>query len=94
MCRTGCKTQDHTSWGACARAANMRIAYCGVGGGDATAQKQWDNELDLYRQARAQGVQPDGTTRNKVEHALKLSEKRGAAYGRDFAVADMIPEDV
>ena len=72
MCRSGCPTQDHQSWGECARAANMRIAYCGVGGGDATAQKQWDNELSLYRQARA---------------AMRQSDAAGAAYGRDFAKA-------
>lgn len=87
MCRSGCKTQDHTSWGECARAANMRVAYCGIGGGDATAQKNWDQDLSLYRQARAQGIQPEGTTRNKVMKALRASEKVGAAYGRDFAVA-------
>lgn len=92
MCRTGCKTQDHGSWGECARAANMRVAYCGIGGGDATAQKNWDQDLSLYRQARAQGIQPDGTTRNKVMKALQASEKLGAAYGRDFAAASPMPE--
>lgn len=91
MCRTGCKTKDHASWGECARAANMRVAYCGIGGGDATAQKQWDSELELYRQARAQGIQPEGTTRNKVEAAIKASNKFGAAYGRDFNAASPLP---
>ncbi|MFC5799116.1 hypothetical protein [Streptomyces formicae] len=87
MCRSGCKTQNHATWGECARAANMRIAYCGVAGGDASAQKRWDDELDLYRQARRQGIQPDSTNRPDVERALTLSEQAGAAYGRDFAVA-------
>ena len=87
MCRSGCKTQDHQSWGACARAANMRVAYCGVGDGDATAQKRWDQSLELYRQARKQGIQPEGTTLNKVRNALELSDRVGAAYGRDFAQA-------
>lgn len=93
MCRSGCPTQDHASWGACARAANMRVAYCGVGGGDATAQKQWDSELALYRQARAEGIQPEGTTRNKVLDAMRQSDAAGAAYGRDFAKAVPV-EDV
>lgn len=92
MCRTGCPTQDHESWGACARAARLRVAYCGIGGGDATAQKQWDSELEDYRKARAAGIQPDGTTRNKVREAVALSEAAGAAYGRDFNVAP--PKDV
>ena len=91
-CRTGCPTQDHASWGECARAANMRVAYCGIGGGDATAQKKWDTELSLYRQARKQGIQPDGTKTNQIMRALKASDKVGAAYGRDFGKAAAMPE--
>ena len=87
MCRSGCPTQDHRSWGECARAANLRVAYCGIGGGDATAQKKWDGELSMYRAARAQGIQPDGTTTAKVVKALEASNKAGAAYGRDFNAA-------
>lgn len=91
MCRTGCPTQDHASWGECARMANLRVAYCGVGGGDATAQKQWDQDLSLYRQARSQGIQPEGTTRNKVLAAIKASDAAGAAFGKDFKVAAPMP---
>lgn len=93
MCRTGCPTQDHASWGACARSANLRVAYCGVGGGDATTQKRWDSELDLYRTARKQGVQPDGTKTHQIMAALKASDAVGAAYGRDFGKADPMPAD-
>lgn len=91
MCRTGCPTQDHASWGECARAANLRVAYCGVGGGDATAQKNWDSELELYRAARKQGIQPEGTTRNKVMAAIKASDAAGAAFGKDFKTAAPMP---
>lgn len=94
MCRSGCKTRDHKTWGECARASRLNVAYCGVGGGDATAQKRWDSELELYRQARKQGIQPDGTSANKVRKALELSDARGAAYGRDFNVATPIPDEV
>jgi hypothetical protein len=69
----------------------LRVAYCGVGGGDATAQKQWDHELDLYRAARRQGIQPDGTTANKVMAAIKASDAAGAAYGKDFKAAAPMP---
>jgi hypothetical protein len=93
MCRTGCPTKDHASWGECARAANLRVAYCGIGGGDATVQKQWDHELDLYRQARKQGVRPDGTKTNQIMAALKASDAAGAAYGRDFSKADPMPAE-
>lgn len=86
-CTAGCKTKDHASWGECMRAKNAIIAYAGIGGGDASAQKRWDNELQAYRDARAQGIQPDGTTMPKIQAALDASDRAGAAYGRDFAVA-------
>jgi hypothetical protein len=92
MCRSGCPTPGrHKSWGECARAANLRVAYCGIGGGDATEQKKWDQELSLYRAARAQGVQPDGTKGHQIEAALRASEAAGAAYGKDFSAAAPMP---
>lgn len=79
-CRTGCPTQDHQSWGECARAAAFKVAYCGIGGGDATAQKQWDRELDSYKAARAQGIQPRSTKKQDVEAAVKVSNMTGSAF--------------
>lgn len=86
-CSTGCRTQNHKSWGECVKAKNAVIAYSGVGGGDFTAQMKWDKELEAYRDARRQGIQPEGTTLRQVHDALDASDKAGAAYGRDFAVA-------
>jgi len=86
-CSAGCRTQDHLTWGECVRAKNAVIAYAGIGGGDFTAQKKWDAELDAYREARRQGIQPDGTTMPKIQAALDASDRAGAAYGRDFAAA-------
>lgn len=92
-CRTGCPTPgQHKSWGECARSANLKVAYCGIGGGDATVQKKWDQELDLYRAARRQGIQPDGTKSHQIQAALSASEAAGAAYGRDFNAATPIPD--
>jgi hypothetical protein len=93
MCRTGCATQDHATWGECARAANLRVAYCGIGGGDATEQKRWDDELSLYRSARSQGIQPEGTKTNQIMAAMKVSDAVGAAYGRDFNAASAMPAE-
>lgn len=69
------------------RAKHAVIAYSGIGGGDATAQRKWDNELKAYRDARAQGIEPRGTSMEKIREAVELSDRAGAAYGRDFAVA-------
>lgn len=48
-----------------------------------TNQKKWDSELDAYRKARADGIQPAGTTRRHVEEAYKASETLGKAYNAD-----------
>jgi hypothetical protein len=43
--------------------------------------KKWDKELALYRTARAQGIQPDGTSTAKIRKAIDVSNKTGIAYG-------------
>jgi hypothetical protein len=45
------------------------------------SKKKWDGELELYRTARAQGIQPDGTSRAKIEKAIDVSNQTGYAYG-------------
>ena len=46
----------------------------------AMATKKWDGELQSYRDARAQGIQPGGTSKKAVEASLKASETLGKAY--------------
>ena len=46
----------------------------------AMATKKWDGELQSYRDARAQGLQPGGTSKKAVEASLKASETLGKAY--------------
>lgn len=85
MCRAGCKTQNHASWGDCLRDAGVRTYLASPSKGlDGTAQKRWDNELELYRKARKEGIQPEGTTLGKVTEAVRKSDEAGMAYGRDF----------
>ena len=92
MCRAGCKTQDHASWGECLRDAGVRTYLASPSKGlDGTAQKKWDQELETYRKVRKEGIQPDGTTMNKITEAVKLSDAAGAAYGRDFSNASPMP---
>ena len=45
-----------------------------------TTQKKWDKELDLYKRARAQGIQPDGTQTKQVQKAIDVSNRTGVAY--------------
>lgn len=47
---------------------------------DYTAQKRWDNELSRYRELRAAGVQPDGSTNYHMDRAERISDATGTAY--------------
>jgi hypothetical protein len=54
--------------------------------GDATRDipdKKWNSELQAYRDARAQGIQPAGTTMRHVQEAHRASEVLGKAYDAD-----------
>ena len=42
--------------------------------------KKWDKELQAYRDARAQGIQPAGTSTKKIQEAVDISNKTGKAY--------------
>lgn len=75
-CRTGCRTKDHESYGACCRAgAQLNTGVTGT-----SASQRWDAELRAYDNARRQGIQPAGTTMDKVEEAVRLSDASGVAY--------------
>lgn len=68
-----------------------------VNTGDASrmgmTKKAWDSELDFYKSARKQGIQPEGTSRAAVEKALNASEIIGKAYdGNTMPKASTINE--
>ena len=81
-CSTACVTRDHESFGECLKAKALRVGYCrsATGGLDATKEKKWQRELDAYKDARAQGVQPSGTRLHQTENAMRISEATGTAY--------------
>jgi hypothetical protein len=56
--------------------------------GDADSRKHMTNkafnkELDAYKEARAQGIQPAGTSMRKIQEAIKASETLGRAYNAE-----------
>lgn len=84
-CSPRCPTQDHVTYGACLRAKGMRVAYCrSAEGMDATRQRRWDSELQAYRDARRQGIQPEGTSMTKIRQALDTSDRTGTPFGADL----------
>lgn len=58
--------------------------------GDANSQKamsnkKWHGELDAYRNARAQGIQPEGTSMAAIQKAVEASDAMGKPYDADTA---------
>lgn len=45
--------------------------------------KKWNAELQAYRDARAQGIQPAGTSMGHIKEAYRASEVLGKAYDAD-----------
>lgn len=45
--------------------------------------KKWNAELQAYRDARAQGIQPAGTRMKDIQEAHKASEVLGKPYDAD-----------
>lgn len=76
-CGEGCET-----FGACIRKKGLRVGYCRSAAGlDLTREKRWDAELSAYRAARAEGIQPEGTTMPKIIKAKEISDRTGVAFG-------------
>lgn len=87
-CSSGCPTQDHETYGQCMRAKRQMVGFArSAYGADKTRDNLHERELTLYRELRAQGIQPDGTGMAKLKFAEKMSSETGMAYGRDFQVA-------
>jgi hypothetical protein len=82
-CTEGCMNcwNDCANFGECIRGKSVRVVYAASAAGrDATREKQWDRELQSYRDARAQGIQPASTKTDDIRKAVDLSNKAGAAF--------------
>lgn len=78
-CSSGCKTQDHASWGECVRAKRYLTCYP-----EAKAYHKFnDGEVQHFRDAAEQGILPDTTRRKDVDRAIKISESTGKPYRAD-----------
>lgn len=75
-CGDGCAT-----FGECMRRKGLRIGFCRSAAGlDYSTHKAWHRELDFYKDARTQGVQPAGTRTHQIRAALDASDRSGQAY--------------
>lgn len=76
---------DHATCGGPEVCFGCKAAGLQLNTGDASSQKQtsnkkWEGELEAYRSARAQGIQPSGTSMEKIQEARRASDAMGAAY--------------
>lgn len=82
---------DHTTCGGDEHCFGCKAKGLQLATGDAagniiasgTTQKKWDKELQLYRDAKAQGVQPAGTSTKAIRSALEASEVLNKPYNAD-----------
>ena len=47
------------------------------------SNKAFNKELDAYKEAKAQGIQPAGTSMRKIREAVEASDKLGRAYNAE-----------
>jgi len=69
-CRTACATQNHASWGECARASNISTQVGPV----VDANRRLENNLSEYRKVRKQGIQPKSIRRAAVEASKVVND--------------------
>lgn len=85
-CSSSCKTKSHYTFGDCLKDKGVGAIGYKISRGRDDLNRS-DRELSAFRDAVNQGIEPDGTTMQKVQDAVILSNEKGAAYGRDFNVA-------
>jgi hypothetical protein len=76
-CSSACSTKEHRTFGECMRAKDLQL---NPNLSNTGATKAWDRELQAYRDARSQGIQPSGTTMAKIREAEEISQRTGQAY--------------
>lgn len=72
-CTSGCTSQDHESWGACIRAKSLQVSPA-INDNYGTRQRALDSDLNHYESAVRQGLSPAGTSRHKVDAAIKEAD--------------------
>lgn len=79
-CSSACLTKDHRTFGECMRSKSLNL---NPNLSNTGASKAWDGELQAYRDARSQGIQPAGTSMAKVQEAVDISNRTGKAFNAD-----------
>lgn len=74
-CRARCETQDHRTYGECLRSSGIQVAKgeSQQHWGNGYTTKSWDRELESYRAARREGIQPASTKQADIDAAVAMS---------------------
>jgi hypothetical protein len=62
------------------KAAGLQLSTGDASNQKSTTNKKWEGELNAYREARSQGIQPAGTSMKQINEARRASDAMGAAY--------------
>jgi hypothetical protein len=62
------------------KAAGLQLSPGDAHSAKGMTNKKWEGELSAYREARAQGIQPQGTSMAKINEARRASDVMGKAF--------------
>jgi hypothetical protein len=86
-CRSGCRTQDHSSYAACLKAASITVDPRGT----IQALRDTATELNAYKAARDAGIQPAGTRMHAIDAANRISDKYSAPFNAENGTVGGVP---
>lgn len=69
----------HATFGECMRAKGIQF----MGVATHVAVKKWDDNLESYRVARKNGLQPASTKQKDIDYAWSVSNRRGEPFRAD-----------
>lgn len=78
-CRTGCHTKDHASYAECLQAANVTVTAV-INSPMQGMFEKTKTDLSAYATAKRNGIQPGGTSVEKVREAESASRALGRPY--------------
>ena len=65
------------------KVGTLQVNTGDAGRAESMSQRKWDAELDAYKAARAEGIQPAGTSMKAVEEARQASDNLGRAFNAE-----------
>lgn len=84
-CSSACVTKSHYTFGECMRSKNLQVAPIA----NLVASKEWDRELQEYRDAKRQGINPSSTRTKSTRDAVEISQRTGKAFDSENVIGSI-----